>query len=86
MQLFTTEQIFQVIIDANNLYSKLAKVIFDTSIKEIFTNFGNVFYSLMQGDWKTFIVSAVILIGLIVFVYRLVRKKPFLAIRSIFNR
>lgn len=86
MQLFTTEQVFQMLIETNNLYGKLVKVLFDTSFKEIFANFGNVFSSLVQGDWKTLIVSAITLIGLIILVYRLARKKPVIAIESIFNK
>lgn len=86
MQLFTTEQVFQILVKTNRLYSQLVRVIFETAFKEIFANFGNVFYSLMQGDWKTFLASALILIGLIVFIYRLACKKAFMAIRSIFDK
>ena len=75
-----------MLVEANNLYRKLTKVLFDTSIKEIFANLGNVFNSLAQGDLKTFLVSSFILIGLVVFIYRLARKKPFMAIRSIFDK
>ena len=75
MQLFTIEQAFQMLAEANDLYSKLAKVLFDVSFKEIFANFGVIFSSLTQGDLKTFIMATITLLGLIIFVYRLARKK-----------
>ena len=75
MQLFTIEQVFQTLIEINVLCNKLVNVLFDVSFKEIFANFGVIFSSLIQGDLKTLIVAAITLLGLIIFVYRLARKK-----------
>ena len=75
MQIITIDQVFQMLAEANGLCSKLVKVLFDISFNEIFANIGVVISSLSQGDLNTFMVTAITLIGLIIFVYRLARKK-----------
>lgn len=86
MQIFTLEQVLQTYIQAQDLVNKLVGVLLAASFREIFNNLGIAFSSLTHGDWNTLAVSIFILFGMIVFVYRLARKKPLIAIKSIFGK
>jgi hypothetical protein len=86
MPIITIDQIFQIIRQSNEVFQQLFSIILNESIKSILSNLGSVFSSLVHGDWSMFLVSATTLIGITTFTYRLVRKKPFMAIKSMFNK
>lgn len=80
MQIFSVDQIIQMVVATMDINSKLFGALLNAVGENIITNFSHFWVSLMSGDLKSVLVFGFMLLSIIIFGYRIVRKKLFSSI------
>lgn len=86
MQIFTT----QIVLDTIHQVHEVKQMFFDVLLANAFRNvlgyFAEIWTALIQHNWHFLLVGVIGCIGGVTLIYRLVRSKPLMAFRSIFDR
>lgn len=83
MQIFSTEMIPEIYVQSR----EFAQVFFGALLSAAWQNIVDFFPALIEAlaakDWSEAIIRLLVLAGTVVMIYRLVRKMPFMALKSI---
>lgn len=86
MQVFTIQMLLDLVHQANEIKQMLFDTLLSAALQNVLTFVGSVWAVVVRHDWSALPMKLFLLVGGIALVYRLVRSKPFMALKSIFDR
>lgn len=86
MQIFT----IQMPLDAVHQADEIKQMLFDTLLgaawQNVLSSPGNIWTAFLQHNWSALSIQLFMAVCLIIFLYRLVRNNPFMALKSAADR
>ena len=86
MQIFTVQMLLDAAHQANEIKQMLFDAIFGAAWHNVLSYLGSTWTALLQHNWDALFIQLFMAVCLIVFLYRLVRKNLFMAVRSMLDR
>ena len=83
MQIFTIEMFIDALIQSREVTSLLVGSLLSTAWTEVISFFPSFIGAILAGDWTGVIVRLLILASCMMVIYRLVRKMPFMVLKSV---
>lgn len=82
MQIFTIELLLEAFVQSGEIVGLLIGSLLSTAWTEVMNFFPSFIEEITAGDWAGVVIRVLILVSCTMIVYRIVRKMPFMTLRS----